>query len=459
MTGGSRVLSVLCLDPTGTLAAHLGRADATLAVTARERVADALDYLDAHAVDCVVVAGSDAAAAADRVRERAADVPVLAVRERDGAVTVEETYGPERSQSRFPTGEYARLADRIRTLVALARDRRSVRENRYRAAFEKAFDAIVIADDDGRYLEANESACDLFALPREELVGRRISAFLPDDVDFGEEWLAFGDEPEKRGTLPFVDANGDEHAVEYAAVRDIVPGEHLSVIRDVTDRERRDAELRDRQQRLEEFTSVVSHDIRSPLQVVAGRLDFARERHPDDPDLDSARTSLGRAFEIIENLLALARNGDDIADTEPVDLETVVERAWRNVATGDAVLTVESTATLHADPTRLQQLLENLLKNCVEHAGAGVAVTVGASADGFFVADDGPGVPAAVREGVRGSVPSTSHGGSGFGLRIVAAIADAHGWTFDIADRDGGARFEFRGVDAGNLRPDRHHHT
>jgi signal transduction histidine kinase len=104
-----------------------------------------------------------------------------------------------------------------------------------------------------------------------------------------------------------------------------------------------------------------------------------------------------------------------------------------------------------ADESRLRQLFENLFRNAVEHGGPGVAVTVGPlEGRGFYVADDGPGIPADERDRVRETGYTTADGGTGFGLSIVESIADAHGWGMRLVESEtGGARFEFTGVEPG----------
>jgi len=116
-------------------------------------------------------------------------------------------------------------------------------EQRFRSLFEKAFDAMVIADDDGRYTDANPAACDLFGLSREELIGRSIDEFSPDDFDFEVAWQEFQDSGLERGTFPLVSADGTERIVEFAATSNVIPGQHLSVLRDVTDREQHEQTL------------------------------------------------------------------------------------------------------------------------------------------------------------------------------------------------------------------------
>jgi PAS domain S-box-containing protein len=110
-------------------------------------------------------------------------------------------------------------------------------ERRFGAVFERSFDAMLIADDDGRYVEANEAACEMFGLEREALLGRRIEEFAPEGYDFEAAWREFRAAERERDTFPLVRADGEVLTVEYAATADVVPGEHLTILRDVTGRE------------------------------------------------------------------------------------------------------------------------------------------------------------------------------------------------------------------------------
>jgi len=217
-------------------------------------------------------------------------------------------------------------------------------------------------------------------------------------------------------------------------------------------REREVARERDR---LEEFASLVSHDLRSPLNVATGNLDMVRERlreeHEDLTEIDAVARSLDRMEALVEDMLTLARQGSAIDETETVSLAELAEECWTGVDTALADLVAVDDLRVRADRSRLRQALENLFTNAVTHAGESVRVEVGAlpDGDGFYVADDGPGIPADSRDEVFDAGVSTDPEGTGFGLKIVAEVADAHGWTVEIADDDagGGARFEFRGVE------------
>ncbi|WP_049926897.1 hybrid sensor histidine kinase/response regulator [Halopiger goleimassiliensis] len=217
---------------------------------------------------------------------------------------------------------------------------------------------------------------------------------------------------------------------------------------DVTEQKQREAELQRQNERLEEFVHVVSHDLRNPLNVARGRLDLALENHATD-HLEELDRALSRMETLVEDLLTLARDGAQVRETRSVDLASVCESCWRNVETVDATLSVTVDRTIEADRSRLQQLLENLFRNAVEHGGETVQVTVGSVPDGFYVEDDGPGIPESDREAVFDRGYSSSADGTGLGLRIVDRVAQAHDWEVNVTDGStGGTRFEVVGVDA-----------
>ncbi|SFS08559.1 PAS domain S-box-containing protein [Halomicrobium zhouii] len=250
---------------------------------------------------------------------------------------------------------------------------------------------------------------------------------------------------------PRYDANGDVVGI-------------VGVTMDVTDRLVYERELERQNERLEEFTEVLAHDLRNPLSVATSCVGMFREEY-DDPTAEKAEAALDRMSTMISKLRTFVIQGQTVASPDPVDVETVARDAWRAVETADASLDVPATQTIRADPDRLSRLFENVYRNAVEHAGSGVSVTVGDLADGFYVADDGPGIPTDAREEVFDRGFSTSEGGTGFGLPIVRNIAEAHNWSVAVTDAAdggdsggrtelasgqrhgaGGARFEFTDV-------------
>jgi len=205
-------------------------------------------------------------------------------------------------------------------------------------------------------------------------------------------------------------------------------------------------ELQRENDRLDQFTSVVSHDLRNPLNVAQGHLDLARGTCDTD-HLDQVADAHDRMNALIEDVLTLAREGKAVTDTETIDLAVLTKRCWRNVATAGATLETDLSRSLEADKSRFQQLLENLIRNAIEYGGTDVTVTIGKLQDGFYVADNGPGIPEDYLDDVLTPGYSTSEDGTGFGLAIVKEVADAHGWEIAVSNgSEGGARIEVTGV-------------
>ncbi|RCU45919.1 hybrid sensor histidine kinase/response regulator [Haloplanus salinus] len=293
--------------------------------------------------------------------------------------------------------------------------------------------------------------------------------------------------------LPVVVLTGltdEEMALEaiQQGAQDYLLKEHLEAellgraVRYALERHRQERTLERQNERLERFASIVSHDLRNPLQVARSRLAHVAPGETAE-HLDEAVAALDRMEELVDDLLDLARDGRDLDVTESVDVADVARSAWGNVETPASDLRVEVTGTVTADASRLTQLFENLFRNSVEHSStrnrtesgdsvehgstrnrtesgdsvehgggggpangrsaAGITVTVGAMDDGFYVADDGPGIPESERDRIFETGYSTNEDGTGFGLDIVREIVEAHGWAVTVTESEtGGARFE-----------------
>ena len=210
------------------------------------------------------------------------------------------------------------------------------------------------------------------------------------------------------------------------------------------------ARLRDERERLDRFASVISHDLRNPLEVSRLYLDRARETG-DPSDFDTVAGGLERMEQMIDDLLTLARSRTTISNPEPAILGEIVRNAWETVQPENDTVVFETTVDqrLSCDPTLLGNLFENLLRNAVEHNEQPLQVRVGPLEPndrvvGFYVADDGEGIPESERESVL-EHGYTTGSGTGLGLSIVCEIVDAHGWELELTEsRDGGARFEIR---------------
>ncbi len=311
-------------------------------------------------------------------------------------------------------------------------------------------DAVVVVDEQRRIVDYNRRAVELRPeLPDSE--GEPFDAACPElasRVEFpsaeartSEVTLTVGGEPRYFSLL----VSPVERRADAAR-----PIGHSLLLRDVTELERSRKRLAAKNRRLDQVAETLSHDLRNPLSIASGYVDLV-ESDVDDPTvqerLATVRRSHDRMGEIIDDVLAVAREGDDVTDLSSVALDATAREAWENVETQDATLVVPDADTVSADRSRLLTVLENLFRNSVEHGGPGVTVTVETFDGGFSVADDGPGLTADCAERVFEYGYTTRSDGTGLGLAIVQSVADAHGWVVDADHEHDGARVVFTGVD------------
>ncbi|TKX79006.1 PAS domain S-box protein [Halorubrum sp. SD626R] len=305
--------------------------------------------------------------------------------------------------------------------------------------------------DDPVVKQTNDAFRETFGFSGRELGGSSLDKFIVDDETSREAseinaQVRDGDRVDREVTRQT--AAGDSREFLLTATP-LVWGDETDVLAtyiDITDRNEARRKLERQTEELEDFANVVSHDLRSPLNVASGHLDLLAAEC-DSPHVDTIRNAHTRMQELIENILMLAKQGRSVDETEPVELDACASRSWETIDTGDATLAIATAKAIDADESRLRQLFGNLVRNAIEHGGDGVTVTVGDLDDGFYVADDGPGIPEDERSQVFEAGHTSTDDGTGFGLSIVQEIVDAHGWEVTVTESaDGGARFEITDV-------------
>ena len=378
------------------------------------------------------------------------------------------------------------LAETLASHAAVALDRadreaklreRSRRRDSLAAAFP---DYVFFLDEEGTYREvwlATQHE-DWGGHPEPDLLGATIGDYLGDEaastlVGVIDDALATGEVQEVEYA---VEIEGETlwleaHVAPLPADGD---SEVVVVARDITTQRQYEQRLEAQNERLDEFASMVSHDLRNPLNVVQGRLELI-DSAAGDPEavqghVDDARNAAQRMADLIEDMLTVARTEQRSLTVGPVSLGEAARRAWGAVSASDAALSVDAAdCRIRADEGELIRLLENLFRNSVEHGSTGsrtpsgdsvehgstssrpeaddLSVTVERIDGGFAVADDGDGIPERHRDRVFESGYSTASDGTGYGLDIVERVVAAHGWSIELADGDGGARFEITGVE------------
>ncbi|MFB6202223.1 MAG: ATP-binding protein [Halorhabdus sp.] len=424
-------------------------------------------------IDCAVVdvcGDWDPTASIDRVREHDETVPILLVRRGaiedassvaltgiDATVTV--------PADRDPVEVLSALADRIRTLAASRRDRTFLtsllahipvsvyvkdREGRHVAASDAMFgmfEPSYITNDEGKrhHRPADVLGKTDFDLYDDEL-GERSRDIERQIRDTGE---AIENQVERASSTvgaetyvlttkaPWTDHTGTAQGI-------------IGVTRDVSERKRYETRIQRQNQRLRQLTATVSEAISDSISTAQQRLELARSTG-DLTHFDAIECALDRIDTVVGYVLTITRQSEPVTDPAAVDVAAAVRRAWGRLDVEGPTLSIDTDATVRADPGRLQLLFEHLLRNACEHASGDtlsstVTITVGDRDDGgFFVADDGVGIPPTERE----TLFEPTFGdpdASAIGLAVVAAIVAAHDWSVQYCEGDGGARFDFSGV-------------
>lgn len=319
---------------------------------------------------------------------------------------------------------------------------------------------LTLVDANGVIRYKSPSVERVLGYDQDELVGEQMTEHVhPDDREWVSETFQalIGGENQEDEAVEYRHETADGTYLWVNSVGSPQPtddGWYVINTEEVTDRNVTDEYRTDANHDLGGFAKVVSHDLRNPLNVASGHVellyeDLGEEHSEYRERLEKVMHAHDRMETLIQNLLTLAQSGKDVDEVGWVEFDSLCQRCWRNVSTGNARVVIEFDGEIRADTSRLQQLVENLIRNAIEHGGDEVTVTIGETddGDGFYVADDGPGIPDSIQEQVFQNGFSTISDGTGFGLAIVSEVAEAHGWTVDVTEsQDGGARFEITGV-------------
>ncbi|SNR42862.1 PAS domain-containing protein [Halorubrum vacuolatum] len=351
---------------------------------------------------------------------------------------------------------------------------------RFREFLEYGTDIVTVVDTNGRVRYESPSVEEVLGYEQGSLVGRSPLGYVhPEDRDrVTEEFYQALTRPDDCSALEYRYRTADDDWVWLESRTRGLPedtvGRLLINSREITERKRRERRIADRNERLDRFASIVSHDLRNPLAVVKGSIEMARYQDDTAP-LERGERAAERIDQLITELLTLARQGEGIDDPTEATLASVAYEAWETIDDDDATLVVADDPQIFADRSRLRQALENLFRNAVEHgvvdetgsvddrertAGNGergtdnseraadtdedrgtssetddtsVRVVVASTTDGFVVADDGPGIDPDNVKKVFEPGFTTNEEGTGYGLDIVREICEAHGWSVTVA--------------------------
>lgn len=320
---------------------------------------------------------------------------------------------------------------------------------------ETTDDMLIVLDTQGQIADHNAAAAQLFT--DQAPVGTALRDTAPVVASAVPERILTDAPPTVRDEKPdsqrieFTDGT-TRYSMVVSPVTDVdtVQGYAL-LLRDVTERHDTQQELQRQHEQFDTFATSVSHHLRNPIQVASGQVQLAREALPDSEtrelaeQFDQVESALDRMETIITDLQTLAENGNSVESTETVDFADAVADATSTVSLGSATVSVDRGGTLQADRGRLLSILENLIRNSVEHAGSDVAMTLRLTEEGFVFEDDGPGIDAD-HDRLFEYGYTTSDDGTGLGLSIVQTMVESHDWGINVDTDHDGARFVVTGA-------------
>jgi PAS domain S-box-containing protein len=337
------------------------------------------------------------------------------------------------------------------------------RERQLRAVFESALDAVVTLDDEARFVEVNPAACQLLGHERRDLCGRPIHEFLVNADDAGSAWAALLGRGLEQEVAEVQGAGGVLRQIECSTVRDILPGLHLTVLRDVTEQRQLQARLAiaDRMASVGTLAAGVAHELNNPLSYVAANLAWSietlRERPPSIAEaarraaeiseaLSEARSGAERMRDIIRDLRTFSRG--DTSRVGAVDIGAVLESClnmtWNEIRhRAELVRALEPVPPVHGNEARLGQVFVNLLVNAAQALPEGAAdrnrirVASRELDDGRVaveIADTGCGIPPRLRPRIFDPFFTTKPPGvgTGLGLSICHNIVTSLGGAIEV---------------------------
>ena len=335
--------------------------------------------------------------------------------------------------------------------------------NLFQAVFDGAFEAMIISNDEGRYVDVNPAACELVGYPRDELLGRKVGVLSGTTETVDQAWRSLLADGAVKGQYEFTRPDGIECEVEFSARANALPGIHVVVLRDVTERRQLERDLW-RAQRLEsvgrlaggiaqDFNNLLTA-IRGYAQLLIAQVEPGSVEHHHAGEIDHAAD---RAAALTAQLLAFGRR--QVLQARPAELNRLVENlevVLSRLVGDEVVLEFELSPGVNpvrVDPGQIEQVLVNLVVNAADVTPPGGRIVVrtltsDATAldelpDGRYailsVEDSGPGIDESALEHLFEPFFTTKDVGSGVGLGLATAygIAKQSGGTISVTTTAG----------------------
>ncbi len=351
-------------------------------------------------------------------------------------------------------GSWADITERKRAELKLAES-----EEQLRAVFDGALDAKVVTDDDGRFLEVNPAACELYGCPRAELLKRKVEEFAEPGFHFEQVLATAGATGRFRASHRLVRPDGTVREVDASTTINVLPGRHFSALRDMTEHRLLEGQFRQAQkmEAVGQLAGGVAHDFNNLLGVITGYGELLKKRlepgHAGHKALEQIREAADRAAGLTRQLLAFSRK--QVLEPKVLDLNEVlggVDKMLRRLIGEDIQIQThfaEDLWQVKADPGQIEQVIMNLAVNArdaMPRGGQLTLETANAALDAAYarthtyvrpgpyvmlaVSDTGHGMDAETQSHIFEPFFTTKEPGKGTGLGLAT--------VFGIVKQSGG---------------------
>jgi PAS domain S-box-containing protein len=241
----------------------------------------------------------------------------------------------------------------------------------FQAIFNGSLDAMLIADDEGNYLDANPAACELFGLPRETLLGCNISNFIEPGVDVQGAWCSFLEQGRITGEFRLFRRDGTVRETEFAATANILPHCHLAVLRDITRRKQAEAQILILNAELEQRVRERTDELRRTNEELKREI---RERQQVEAALRESQLKYQTLFEILSVGLSITDQQGNLIEANPASekilgISLTAHNQRRHDAPEWQVIRADGTPMPASELASVRALTENRV---IENSEAGL---------------------------------------------------------------------------------------
>ncbi len=326
-------------------------------------------------------------------------------------------------------------------------------EEKFRQIFNGSIDGLVLWDGKRNIIDVNSSLCDILELSKEEICAHSMEDFISsanlDAVIEHKETIEQKGEAE--GEITYVTGNEKVKNIEFSTKKDILPGLYMTLLRDVTERNQMQEQIRksDTLQVVGQLAAGIAHEIRNPMTALKGFVQLLESSIQEDHSLyfDIIKSELKRIETIITEFLVLAK--PQAVKFEKKNLAAVVKETI-DLLNAQALLeniqfelsVSPQLPMVYCEPNQIKQVLINVIKNAIEVTSNGGRIFVEVySTEPHYVTvsvrDQGDGMPEERIKRLGEPFYTTKEKGTGLGLMVSYKIIEEHKGRIEVESKIG----------------------